>query len=265
MRVLDPILARKRDEVAERKRRVSEAELRERIASLPAPRDFAAAIGRGAAPRGGSRVAAICEIKRRSPSGGEIRPGLDPAAIAREYESSGAAALSVLTDRDFFGGTDGDLQSARAAATMPALRKDFTIDPYQIVEARALGADAVLLIVRALRSRQLSDFVVLAESLGLAALVEAHTGDEVDAALDAGATIIGVNNRDLDTLVTRLDTSIELRSKIPAGVIAVAESGIKTPDDVRRLAAVGYDAILVGESLLRAGSIGGALQELMKM
>lgn len=264
MGVLDPILARKHAEVAERKQRVPEGELRARIKTMSPPRDFAAAIARGGSGAAGISIRAICEIKRSSPSGGAIRPGLDPAQVAREYEGSGASALSVLTDHDFFGGNDADLQAARDATALPTLRKDFTVDPYQVIEARALGADAVLLIVRALTFPKLSELAGLADSLGLSVLVEAHTAEEVGGALDCGATIIGVNNRDLDTLVTRIETSIELRSEIPPGVLAVAESGIKTHEDVQRLTAVGYDAILVGESLLRAPSPGEALRELLR-
>jgi len=255
--VLDAILTRKRADVAERKRAVPLEVLRVGPASVSPERDFASPL------RGASGVRAICEIKRRSPSGGAIRPDLRPADIAIEYARSGAAALSVLTEHYHFGGSDDDLRAARAATTLPTLRKDFTVDEYQLYESRAIGADAVLLIVRVLSDAQLCEYLTICGEIGLAALVEAHDAGEIERAAAAGATIIGVNNRDLETLETRLDTCLELRRLIPTGALAVAESGIKTRDDVRRIRDAGYDAILVGESLLRQPLVGAALRELL--
>lgn len=256
MGVLDDILACKRECVQQRSRAVPEAVLREEAAVAPPPRNFAAALQR----RG---LSAICEIKRRSPSGGAIRGDLNPSEIACEYALAGAAALSVLTEREFFGGDDDDLRAARSAAVLPTLRKDFTIDAYQLFESRVIGADAVLLIVRVLSDAQLHEYLAICRELGLAALVEAHDAVEVERAAAAGASIIGVNNRNLDTLETKLETCLRLRSLVPSGVIAVAESGIKTRGDAKRIGEAGYDAMLVGESLLRQPAIGVALRALL--
>jgi indole-3-glycerol phosphate synthase len=245
MSVLDEILAAKRAEVAALAPRA--AELERAAAAAPPARDFA-----GALRRSDGSLAVIAEIKRRSPSKGELAPDLDPAVTAKAYEAGGAAALSVLTDGPYFGGSLDDLASARAAAGLPALRKDFTIDPLQITEARAAGADAVLLIVAALPDDGLlRDLHDQARASGLACLVEAHDGDELDRALAAGAEIVGVNSRNLGTFSEDLDIAASLVERIPRSVIAVAESAIREPAHAARMAEVGYDAVLVGEALVR--------------
>ncbi len=254
MDFLAKIVAHKRDEVAARRRVRPLAELRR--TAPPPPRDFAAALRRPG-------VSAIAEIKRRSPSKGILCKDLDVAHVVRSYEKNGAAALSVLTDGEFFGGTDEDLRRARESTKLPALRKDFTIDEYQIHEARQLSADAILLIVRILSDAQLRDYTLLARELGLAALVEVHDQDELSRAVAGGAEIIGVNSRNLDTFEVSLDTPIRLKDDVPAGCLAVAESGINTRDDVRRLEDAGYDAILVGEALMRTPDPGRKLAELL--
>ena len=251
--ILDEILAHKRDEVAHRQA----ARPVESLDRWPcSPRPFGAALRQ-------SGVSFITEVKRRSPSGGEIRPGASAADIARLYAASGAAALSVLTDERYFGGSDQDLIDARTASGLPALRKDFVIDAYQLHEARAIGADAVLLIVRALTDAQLHDLLALSSDLGLDALVEAHSADEVERALAAGARIIGANNRDLDTLVTDVSLAPRLRAMVPNDRVFVAESGISGPEDIAVLAEAGVDAVLVGESLLRADDPGAKLASLI--
>jgi len=251
---LDAIVEHKRQEVAERRARRPLSALRDR--PPPAVRDFAAALRRPG-------LSAIAEIKRRSPSRGAIRESLDVAEIAGEYAKSEAIALSVLTETSRFGGCDEDLIRARAAVELPVLRKDFTIDEYQIYEARAIGADALLLIVRILSPMQLRDFLAAASAVGVAALVEVHDERELERALDVESSIIGVNNRNLETLRVDLATSLRLRQMIPTGRQAIAESGIETRDDVQRIKDAGYDAMLIGESLLRAASPGGKLRELL--
>lgn len=253
MNILDEIVKRKAAEVAQRKQLRPISALRE-MPPRP-PRDFAAALARPG-------LSIIAEIKRRSPSRGPLVESLDPAELARAYEAGGAAALSVLTDREFFGGSEQDLMAARSAVCLPVLRKDFTIDEYQIYEARAIGADAILLIARILDDAQLRDLNAIAAAVGLAALVETHVAAEVDRALAAGATIIGVNSRDLDTFEVRLDAALALRPRIGAA-IAVAESGVHTAEDVCRVRAAGFDATLVGESLVRSGDPRTKLAELL--
>ena len=196
--------------------------------------------------------AIIAEIKKASPSRGLIAADFDPPRIARAYEAGRAAAISVLTDRKHFQGSLADLEAARAAVRLPVLRKDFTIDPFHVMEAAAHDADAILLIVAVLSDRELRDFRELAASYGMAALVEVHDGEELKRAIASGAEIIGVNNRDLRTFQVRLETSLELAAAMPAGVIRVAESGIRTAEDVRKLRAAGYHACLVGEHLMTA-------------
>jgi indole-3-glycerol phosphate synthase len=208
-------------------------------------------------------LSVIAEFKRRSPSGGLIRPDATPAEIAHLYAAGGAAALSVLTDAPYFGGSDADLVEARGASTLPVLRKDFVIDPYQIHEARSIGADAVLLIVRALSNSDLRAFLELSRDLELDALVETHSADEVRRALDAGARLIGVNNRDLDTLVTDVSLALRLRALVPADCVFVAESGVSAPEQMAALADAGVDAVLIGEALLRADDPGARLRELL--
>lgn len=223
----------------------------------PPPRPFAAAL------RHPSQVRLLAEVKRRSPSAGEIRPGAVPAEVARAYRDAGAAACSVLTDREFFGGSLEALREVRAAVDLPVLRKDFVVDPLQLWEARAAGADAVLLIVRILEDAELADLLALARELGMDALVEAHDAAELERALAAGATLVGINHRDLDTFHTELGLSAELAPRVPAGVTYVAESGIRTPEDVDRLGASGVDAILVGESLMRQPDLRAAAAALV--
>jgi indole-3-glycerol phosphate synthase len=257
--ILDTILAHKHMEVAARRARVSRAELQARMADLPRPRDFAGALQ---TPKVGP-VALIAEIKKASPSAGLIRADFDPVQIAQIYERSGADCLSVLTDERFFQGRDDFLQAVRRAVFLPLLRKDFIVDSYQVYEARALGADAVLLIAASLTPAQITDYGALAQELGMAALVEVHTEEEMNIAMRSGATLIGINSRNLKTFVTDLDTVQRLANLVPPGVTLVAESGIKTLGDVQRVARAGAKAILVGETLMRALDISQAITELL--
>ncbi len=239
--------------------RVTLAALREQALAAPATRDFAAALR--------ARIAAgqpgvIAEVKKASPSQGVIRADFDPAAIARSYAAGGAACLSVLTDVDFFQGADTYLQQARAACALPVLRKDFVIDACQILEARVLGADCVLLIVAALDDAQLVEFSALARELGMDVLVEAHDAAELERALKTSAPLIGINNRDLRTFATSLDTTLGLRSRVPEDRLLVTESGIHAPADVVRLRAADVNAFLVGEAFMRAEDPGAELARL---
>ncbi len=243
--VLDEILTTKRAEVQGLRARA--AELEAAAAAAPTVRGFAGALRR---PDGG--LAVVAEIKRRSPSKGELAPDLVPADTARAYASGGASCLSVLTDRPYFGGDLDDLRAARAATDLPVLRKDFTIDPLQLLEARAAGADAVLLIVAALDDGRLRELHEAASGLGLAVLVEAHDEAELDRALAVDPRIVGVNARDLGNFGEDLSVGERLAKRIPVGVVAVAESAIRSVDDARRMAGAGYDAVLVGEALVRA-------------
>ena len=223
-------------------------------------RDFVGALVAGRAARG---MAVISEVKRRSPSRGDLDPSLDPAAVAAEYEAGGASCLSVLTDAEFFGGSPADLVAARSACSLPVLRKDFTVGPLDVCDARAMGADAVLLIVAALGDGELTSLHALAVDLGLAPLVEVHEGRELDRALDAGARLVGVNQRDLRTFEVDRERALRLGERIPDGVVAVAESGIRDAADVERLAAAGYTAVLVGETLVRAANRRSAVDALL--
>lgn len=241
---LDTILAAHRAEAARDDRPLGR--LIEAASAEPPARGFARAL----ADAGAEGLAVIAEVKRRSPSKGDLNPDLDPAAVAGAYAAGGAACLSVLTDRDFFGGSPADLQAARAAVTLPVLRKDFTVSPADVCDARLMGADAVLLIVAALDDAELRDFRVLAGEVGLDALVEIHDEAELDRALAAGATLIGVNQRDLFTFQVDHARALRVAQAIPDSVLKVAESGIHTPTDAKSLAAAGYHAILVGESLV---------------
>jgi indole-3-glycerol phosphate synthase len=225
-------------------------------ASRPAPRDFAAALQ-------GKGISCIAEIKRRSPSKGDLDPHLAPDLLAKDYVVGGASCLSVLTDARYFGGSADDLRTARAACDLPVLRKDFTVSELDVVDARLMGADAVLLIVAALTDGELARFHHRATTLGLATLVEVHDEAELDVALGAGARLIGVNQRDLRTFAVDHDRARALAARIPADVVAVAESGIRDGDDARRLADAGYDAILVGETLVRAPDRAAALRALI--
>ncbi len=248
MSVLDDILTAKRDEVTLLHQPQTRDAIRTAALAAPPPRDFVGAL------RGREHLAVIAELKRRSPSKGDLAPGLDPSATAARYAEGGAAALSVLTDQAFFGGTIEDLRAARAAAPVtPALRKDFVIDADQVYESRAVGADAILLIVAALPDPGLRrDLHELAGDLGLAVVVETHDEAELDAALALAPRVVGVNARDLGTFDEDLGVAERLAARIPADVVAVAESAIRAPDDAKRMASAGFDAVLVGEALARA-------------
>lgn len=257
--ILQRILARKRDEVRERSARMPARELSARIVDAPTPRGFRAAID--------ARIAAgaagvIAEVKKASPSQGVIRTDFRPADIARSYAADGAACLSVLTDVDFFKGADDYLVVARASCALPVLRKDFVIDDYQVYEARALGADCILLIAAALDDAQLADFSTLAHELGMDVLAEAHDATELERALKTSAALIGINNRDLRTFKTSLDTTLNLRSRVPADRLLVTESGIHTRVDVVRMRDAGVNAFLVGEAFMRADDPGAELARL---
>ncbi|HEV7677848.1 MAG TPA: indole-3-glycerol phosphate synthase TrpC [Candidatus Dormibacteraeota bacterium] len=238
---LAPIVARKLEEAAGL--RCAAGTLWAKAENMPPARRFVDVL------RGGTVIA---EMKRRSPSGGALRGGLDPAALALGYAGAGAAALSVLTDGPDFGGSLDDLVAARDAVSIPVLRKDFTVDPVQIAEARVAGADAVLLIVAVLSDEVLAQCLDAAQRFGVDTIVEVHDETETRRAVAGGATCVGVNNRDLRTLTTDLDTFARLRALIPDGVVCVAESGVRTADDVRRLVGEGADAVLVGETLMRS-------------
>ncbi len=229
-------------------------------AAVGGRRDFTAALVAGREARG---VAVISEIKRRSPSKGDLDPTLDPAAVAAAYETGGSSCLSVLTDEAFFGGSRADLEAARVACSLPVLRKDFTVGPLDVCDAGAMGADAVLLIVAALADDELADLLTLARDLGLAALVEVHDEPELDRALAAGAELVGVNQRDLRTFEVDRERAVRLGARIPDGVVAVAESGIRDAADVGRLAAAGYSAVLVGETLVRSADRSSAVDGLL--
>jgi indole-3-glycerol phosphate synthase len=259
---LDTILTSTRATVAAAKKHTSVTEL-ERRAAGHRPRGWAAALRRQRT----AGPAVIAEIKKASPSKGLIRKDFDAAMLARGYYSGGAAALSVLTDEPFFQGSLHNLELASAATPLPCLRKDFMVDEYQIVEARAHRADAILLIAAALTDAELSRFSHAARALTLDVLVEVHTGDELDRVLDAlgenGSDAIGVNNRNLKTLEVRLETSLELVQRIPSAAVRVAESGISTPKELADLRAAGFDAFLIGESLMRQPDPGSALRNLL--
>ena len=257
---LDRILVRKREEVRDRRARIGIDELRARCRDLPPARGFERAI---AARLEAAQSAVIAEIKKASPSKGLIRAEFDPPALARSYERGGAACLSVLTDVDFFQGSDACLQAARAAVSLPVLRKDFIVDAYQIVEARTIHADCILLIAAAFADQaQLGDLAALARELGLDVLVEVHNAAELDTALALPLPLIGINNRDLHSFQTTLDTTYGLLDRIPAGRIVITESGIGTRQDVTAMRAHGVNAFLVGESLMRAPDPGARLAEL---
>lgn len=256
MNVLDEILAHKREEVAVLRRGATPRDLAERAESAPAPRGFRRALAEGEAPR------VVAEIKRRSPSRGEIRADFDPEALARAYTRGGAAALSVLTDERHFGGSLAVLESVRAATSLPLLRKDFLVDPVQVDEARAAGADAILLIVAALEAPDLGALHARARERSLDVLVEVHDEAELEVAIGLGADLVGINNRDLRTFETDLAVTERLAPRVPEGTVVVAESGIFEVEDWRRLARAGADAFLVGESLMRESDVGLALRKL---
>ena len=244
--LLDTIVARKRDEVAAAKRRCDPATLSEQLSAATPVRDFFAAVSAPGAMR------LIAEFKRSSPSAGEIRPGATVEEIVRGYASAGAAALSILTDREGFGGSLADLRAARAAVPLPVLRKEFIVDPYQVIEARVHGADAVLLIAECLDDCHLRSLYGQILDLGMTPLVELHDAENLGRVLDLGATLVGINNRDLRTMTTDLDHVLRLRERVPDHCVVVAESGIRSRADVERLERAGIGAMLVGESLLRS-------------
>jgi len=253
---LECIVAHKRVEVAKARAERPLARLQAAAAQAPPPRDFAAALRRPG-------VGLIAEIKRRSPSAGLIRPSFYPTRIARIYEAHGAAAISVLTDSRFFGGSLDILRRVRRAVGIPVLRKDFLLEPYQLYEARAAGADAVLLISEILPTRRLEAMLAEARELGLACLVEAHCLASLRKALKAGAAIVGINNRDLHTFRTDLATTRRLAARVPRGKVIVSESAIRTRADVEAVASWGAHAVLVGEALMRRRHIGRAVDELL--
>jgi indole-3-glycerol phosphate synthase len=255
---LDPILAETRAEVARRRERVSVAEL-EKLAAQRTPRGFARAL-REASDKG---PAIIAELKKASPSKGVIRPDFDPQSLAVDLERAGAAALSVLTDEPFFQGSLRNLEVASAATKIPCLRKDFIVDEYQIVEARAHRADAILLIAGALGYGFLYYFTAIAHSYGLDVLCEVHTAEEAKLVQDIGCDACGVNNRDLNTFEVRLETSLELAEQLPPKAVRVAESGIHTAADIQKLRGAGFHAFLIGESLMRQPQPGVALETLL--
>jgi indole-3-glycerol phosphate synthase len=254
--ILDRIMETKWREIATARASVPDAELERRVADQPPTRDFTAAVGRV------GPVNVIAEVKKASPSAGVIRADFDPVAIASTYAAHGAAAISVLTDAEYFQGSLAYLTVVRRAVAVPVLRKDFVLDRYQLLEARAAGADAALLIAECLPGDRLATLQREATQLGLHTLVELHDAEELPRVLDCGATVIGVNNRDLRTFTTRLEHTLDLLAKIPADRVVVSESGIRTHADLQRLGAAGARAVLVGESLMRAPDIGAALDEL---
>ncbi len=257
--ILRKILARKCEEIAERAAHLPLAELRQRVQAAPPVRGFVNAIRARIAT---GKPAVIAEIKKASPSKGLLRADFNPAEIAKSYERHGATCLSVLTDRDFFQGADEHLQQARAACALPVLRKDFTIDPYQVYEARALGADCILLIVAALDDARLRELDKLAHDIGLDVLIEVHDAAELDRALALDTPLIGINNRDLRTFEVRLEATLDLLARIPKDRIVVTESGIHAPADVARMRQNGVNAFLVGETFMKAADPGVKLAQL---
>ncbi len=248
--ILDRIVETKREEI--RALLPRERELKEGAERAPEPLDLALAFRRS------GEVAVMAEVKRRSPGAGPIRPGLDPAGIARGYEEAGAAAVSVLTDREYFGGSLEDLESVRGAVALPVFRKEFILHPLQLLEGRGAGADGTLLIVRILTDAELAELHREALALGLTPLVEVHDGTELDRALEAGARLIGINNRNLQTFQTSLEVTLGLLERVPGEVTVVSESGIRTPAEVDLLGAAGVHGVLVGETFLRAPDPGAA-------
>jgi indole-3-glycerol phosphate synthase len=257
--ILNRILARKAEEIAERRARTPVQELQQRAALASPVRGFVEALEHKIAA---GHAAVIAEIKKASPSKGLLRADFQPAEIAVSYAAGGAACLSVLTDVDFFQGADDYLRAARAACALPVLRKDFTVDPYQVYEARALGADCILLIVAALDDSRLGELAGLAQHLGLDVLVEVHDAAELERGLRLNLPLIGINNRSLRTFETRLETTLDLLDRIPSDRVVVTESGIHAPTDVARMRAAGVQAFLVGEAFMRAADPGAKLAEL---
>ena len=259
MGVLDEIIAHKRGELARRRVERPLGELEQACRGLAGPRDFETALR----PRAPRRVSLIAEVKRASPSHGVLNADLDPVSQARTYARSEATAVSVLTDEKYFRGSLEDLVAVRAAVTVPLLRKEFILEEYQLWESRLAGADAVLLIVAALEQQRLRDLMQAARGMGLGVLVEVHTADELERAIALTAPVIGVNNRDLQTLKTSLAPSLSLLPLIPPGPVAVSESGISTAAEVERVIEAGAQAILVGEGLVRATDVPAKVRELL--
>jgi indole-3-glycerol phosphate synthase len=259
--ILSEIIQTKRDEVAKASAVYSLSDLEQQILGAPEPRGFERAIV-NRAERG--QTAVIAEIKKASPSKGVIREDFDPVEIARSYESHGATCLSVLTDRDYFHGSPDFLVAARSATTLPTLRKDFMVDPYQIYEARCMGADCILLIVAALGQQQMLELADTAASVGLDILVESHSQEELTRALEVKTTLIGINNRNLKTFETSLNVTLDLLSEIPAGRTVITESGIHTDQDVLRMKEAGVRSFLIGEAFMRQIDPGVALSTLFK-
>jgi len=255
MTLLDDIVRSKREELRDRRGRQRIGELRARLRDAQAARPFVDAVA-------GPPLRLIAEIKKASPSAGLLRPDFDPADLAKRYEAAGARALSVLTDRPHFQGSLDDLASVRQAVTLPLLQKDFVLDEVQVYEARALGADAVLLIAAILEPKQMRDLFDLATGLGLSVLTEIHHERELESVM-AWAPVIGINNRDLTTFAVDLETTFRLLLEVPEEKIVISESGIGTREDVKKLAAVGVDAVLVGETFMRAKDVGAKVKELM--
>ena len=256
--ILDTIVAHKQEEVKIQKSQLPLSELRKTLRDMTPTRDFKAAISTP------GQISLIAEVKKASPSKGIIREDFDPIAIAQIYQSSGAAAISVLTDERFFQGSLSYLTAIREVTSIPLLRKDFIIDEYQIYQARAAGADAILLIAAILELETMQTFLNIAYSLDLNCLVEVHTESELRRVLDADAQIVGINNRDLNTFQTNLNTTVQLRKLIPQDKIVVSESGIHSSRDVKMLQECGVNAILVGESLMRSADINAKVKELME-
>ncbi|MFN0198623.1 MAG: indole-3-glycerol phosphate synthase TrpC [Planctomycetaceae bacterium] len=255
--VLQKIVEYKRQEIAEDKLRCSEAELRKRVADAPPVRDFAGAL------RSADGIGLIAEFKKASPSAGVIRPDADPLSIARIYEQHGARCMSVLTDRHFFQGSLDDLIAVRNGVSLPVLRKDFLLDTYQVWEARAVGADCVLLIAECLEDCRLRELYFLAYELGMDVLIEIYDPENLDRVLNLNPELLGINNRNLKTMITSLDHTIELVDRIPAETLLISESGIKTRADVTRLQQAGVKGILVGETLMKSADIGQKIDELL--
>ncbi|MCX7912267.1 MAG: indole-3-glycerol phosphate synthase TrpC [Dehalococcoidales bacterium] len=254
--ILEKILATKRDEVARQRQTVTLSSLREHISRRRPPLSLASAIS-------GKGIRLIAEVKKASPSKGVLCPDFDPVALAETYAANGAAAISVLTEREYFHGSLDHLAAIRESVALPILRKDFIYDEYQIYESAAFGADAILLITAILAPRQLVGLISLARNLGLECLVEVHDEKELEDALDAGAELIGINNRNLHTFEVDLGTTQRLRRRVPHGKPVVAESGIRTRDDVRMLEACGVNAVLIGEALVTAENIPEKIRELL--
>jgi indole-3-glycerol phosphate synthase len=256
--ILERILAVKREEIGAAKERSPAATVEAKARSAPAPRDFVGALR-------AKRPAVIAEIKKASPSRGVLREHFDPAVIAASYARAGAACLSVLTDRQFFQGHTTHLVAARGACALPVLRKDFVVEPYQVYESRALGADCILLIAACLAKDELLELERVAKGLAMAVLVEVHDAEELEIALALETPLIGINNRDLKTFETRLETTIGLLPRVPPGRVTVTESGVLAPDDVKRMRSAGVETFLVGEAFMRSPDPGEALKRLFPL